>query len=322
MTGFPTRAPIELEERPREQQWLVDTLWGEQAVGIVGGEPKCGKSILALDLAVAVAAGVPCLRHFAPARPGPVLLFAAEDAGHLVRKRLQGIARAAGARFESSPPSGCASRPRPAGRLSPKPPSAAFSRPSPALERRSPNARSANAPQPGTRPSAPSCKGSSGRGASSATPRAATASSQARRTRRRRSTPPTAAALRRPRGSRIPVPPTSRASRRNRLPEPPPRRPGRRQAYAATVRQGGGQPLAGSLLQAMRHSASLPRPHAPAAIEQRDRPATRGVSAVSRQSLIFDPEKTGLGGKSTRQPLETIREIGGQIICETTPRLK
>ena len=101
MNGFPTRAPIELEERPREQQWLVDTLWGEQAVGIVGGEPKCGKSILALDLAVAVAAGVPCLRHFAPARPGPVLLFAAEDAGHLVRKRLQGIARAAGARFET-----------------------------------------------------------------------------------------------------------------------------------------------------------------------------------------------------------------------------
>ena len=26
--GFPTRAPIELEDRPREQQWLVDALWG------------------------------------------------------------------------------------------------------------------------------------------------------------------------------------------------------------------------------------------------------------------------------------------------------
>jgi len=101
MNGFPTRAPVELEDRPREQQWLVDTLWGEQAVGIVGGEPKCGKSILALDLAVAVAAGVPCLRHFTPARPGPVLMFPAEDAGHLVRKRLHGIARAAGARFEA-----------------------------------------------------------------------------------------------------------------------------------------------------------------------------------------------------------------------------
>ena len=101
MTGFPTRAPIELEDRPRQQQWLIDGLWGRQAVGIVGGEPKCGKSFLALDLAVAVAAGVPCLRRFAADQPGPVLLFAAEDAGHIVRARLQGIASAAGARFET-----------------------------------------------------------------------------------------------------------------------------------------------------------------------------------------------------------------------------
>ena len=81
MNGFPTRAPIELEDRPRQEQWLIDGLWGRQAVGIVGGEPKCGKAFLALDLAVAVAAGVPCLRRFAADEPGPVLLFAAEDAG-------------------------------------------------------------------------------------------------------------------------------------------------------------------------------------------------------------------------------------------------
>ena len=101
MNGFPTRAPIELEDRPRRQQWLIDGLWGRQAVGIVGGEPKCGKSFLALDLAVAVAAGVPCLRRFAADEPGPVLLFAAEDAGYIVRARLQGIASAAGTRFET-----------------------------------------------------------------------------------------------------------------------------------------------------------------------------------------------------------------------------
>ena len=101
MKGFPTRTPADLEDRPRHQQWLVDGLWGRHAVGIVGGEPKCGKSFLALDLAVAVAAGVPCLRNFAAERPGPVLLFAAEDAGHIVRTRLQGIARAADADFES-----------------------------------------------------------------------------------------------------------------------------------------------------------------------------------------------------------------------------
>ena len=101
MKGFPTRAPGDLEDRPRQQRWLVDRLWARQAVGIVGGEPKCGRSFLALDLAVAVAAGVPCLRRFAAAQPGPVLMFAAEDAGHIVRSRLAGIARAAGTAFDT-----------------------------------------------------------------------------------------------------------------------------------------------------------------------------------------------------------------------------
>ena len=101
MTGFPTRSPSALEQRPLTQQWLVAGLWGRQAVGIIGGEPKCGKSFLALDLAVAVAAGVPCLRHFETDQPGPVLMFAAEDAGHIVRTRLQGIARAAGTDFDT-----------------------------------------------------------------------------------------------------------------------------------------------------------------------------------------------------------------------------
>ena len=101
MKGFPTRTPADLEDRPSRQQWMIDELWGEQAVGIVGGEPKCGKSFLALDLAVAVAAGVPCLRRFPAEQSGPVLLFAAEDAGHIVRSRLKGIACAAGTRFET-----------------------------------------------------------------------------------------------------------------------------------------------------------------------------------------------------------------------------
>jgi len=98
--GFPTRRAAHLEVRPPTQQWMVEALWSEQGVGIVGGEPKCGKSFLALDLAVAVAAGVPCLRHYRPAGSGAVLLFAAEDAGHIVRTRLEGIASAARTRFE------------------------------------------------------------------------------------------------------------------------------------------------------------------------------------------------------------------------------
>jgi RecA-family ATPase len=73
---------------------LIDELWADAAVGIVGGEPTCCKSFLALDMAVAVAGGVAWLRRFAPKQSGRVLFFAAEDALHVVRERLVGIARA------------------------------------------------------------------------------------------------------------------------------------------------------------------------------------------------------------------------------------
>jgi hypothetical protein len=85
-----------LPTRPEEQLWLVNDLWSEEAVGIVGGEPKCCKTFLALDVAVAVAAGTPCLRRFAVPRPGRVLLYAAEDPLEIVRRRLEGICIAAG----------------------------------------------------------------------------------------------------------------------------------------------------------------------------------------------------------------------------------
>src|ERR1700724_3185163 len=52
--------------------WLVQGLWSDQAVGILGGEPKCCKSFLALDLAVSVASGTHCLRQFPVHRTGPV----------------------------------------------------------------------------------------------------------------------------------------------------------------------------------------------------------------------------------------------------------
>jgi RecA-family ATPase len=94
--NLPTLLAHRLAERPRERDWLIDQLWGDEAVGIVGGEPKSCKSFLALDIAVSVAGGVPCLRRFQPAQTGRVLLFAAEDALHIVRQRLAGIAGAAG----------------------------------------------------------------------------------------------------------------------------------------------------------------------------------------------------------------------------------
>ena len=96
MRPLPVEPAWRLAEEAPAMRWLVTQLWSQHAVGIIGGEPKCCKSFLALDLAVAVAGGVPCLRRFAVTDPGRVLLYAAEDAHPIVRRRLEGIAAAAG----------------------------------------------------------------------------------------------------------------------------------------------------------------------------------------------------------------------------------
>lgn len=91
MSAFPVLLAHRLEAAPPERRWLVEGLWGREAVGIIGGEPKCCKSFLALQLATAVACGQPCLGRFAVKQPGRVLLYAAEDALHVVRDRLLGL---------------------------------------------------------------------------------------------------------------------------------------------------------------------------------------------------------------------------------------
>lgn len=96
MNTLPVQPAYRLSAQAEEQRWLVRDLWSEGAVGIVGGEPKCCKSFLALELAVAVAAGTSALRRFAVPNPGRVLLYAAEDAPHIVRGRLEGICAVAG----------------------------------------------------------------------------------------------------------------------------------------------------------------------------------------------------------------------------------
>ena len=89
--------PEALDQPP----WLVEQLWAHQAVGIIGGAPKCCKTYLALEMALAVASGRPCLGRFHVPQPGPVLIFAAEDAPIQLRARLLGLARARGADFQA-----------------------------------------------------------------------------------------------------------------------------------------------------------------------------------------------------------------------------
>lgn len=87
------------ERCPEQPRWLVEPLWGAGAVGVIGGAPKSCKTWLALEMAVAVASGRPCLGRFTVPQPGPVLFFAAEDTPEQLKRRIHNLARARGADF-------------------------------------------------------------------------------------------------------------------------------------------------------------------------------------------------------------------------------
>jgi RecA-family ATPase len=72
--------------------WLVESLWSEHGVGVIGGAPKSFKTWLALDLAVSVASATPALGHFSVTTRGPVLIYGAEDAPAQLRSRIDMIA--------------------------------------------------------------------------------------------------------------------------------------------------------------------------------------------------------------------------------------
>jgi hypothetical protein len=89
---LPVVRASDLEAPLVQQSWLIERLWTHQAVGIVGGSPKSGKTWLALEMAVSVASGSPCLDTFAVLSPGPVLLYAAEDSAAALRTRVETLA--------------------------------------------------------------------------------------------------------------------------------------------------------------------------------------------------------------------------------------
>jgi hypothetical protein len=97
---LPVVRAVALQGSVHAHSWLIDQLWTDQAVGVVGGSPKSGKTWLALEIAVSVASGTPCLGAFSVRAPGPVLLYAAEDSAAAVRARLKTLARVHALDFE------------------------------------------------------------------------------------------------------------------------------------------------------------------------------------------------------------------------------
>jgi len=90
-TPLPVRHLSDVDPQPADQKWLVESLWFNAGVGILGGGPKLGKTFLAAELSVAVASGCPALGHFASHNPGPVLFFGAEDSPPALRNRFEGL---------------------------------------------------------------------------------------------------------------------------------------------------------------------------------------------------------------------------------------
>jgi len=89
-----------LETPSNRQPWLIEGLWTAEAVGVIGGQPKSGKTTLALDMAVSVASASSCLGTFPVHTPGPVLLYAAEESAATLRCRLQTITSLRGLDFD------------------------------------------------------------------------------------------------------------------------------------------------------------------------------------------------------------------------------
>lgn len=100
---LPIKHAAELSGEADGEYWLIEGLWGKNSTGILGAEPKVGKTWYALDMAVSVATGTPCLRRFPVREPGPVLYYPAEDAEHILRQRVAAIAATIGTTIDQVP---------------------------------------------------------------------------------------------------------------------------------------------------------------------------------------------------------------------------
>ena len=90
---FPIRHVTDIERAP-EQPWLIEQLWFAAGVGILGGQPKLGKTFVAAELSLAVAGGSAAFGRFATHLSGPVLFYGPEDGSAALRRRFEALALA------------------------------------------------------------------------------------------------------------------------------------------------------------------------------------------------------------------------------------
>ncbi len=81
-------ADVQPDDSPR---WLIQDIWAWQGTGVLSAAPKCGKTWLALGMAVAVASGTPFLGRYPVNRRGPALLISPEMSDAALAARIGGI---------------------------------------------------------------------------------------------------------------------------------------------------------------------------------------------------------------------------------------
>jgi len=81
-----------LAQPAQAELWTVEGVWSYDAHGLIAGEPKTYKSLVATDLAVSVASGTPFLGRFEVPETGPVIIIQEENTVGMMKDRLEKIA--------------------------------------------------------------------------------------------------------------------------------------------------------------------------------------------------------------------------------------
>lgn len=81
-----------VQRQIHKPMWMVEGVWSEGAHGVLAGEPKTFKSVIATDLAMSVASGTRFLNHFDVPQTGPVIMIQKENDEGMVQDRVQRIA--------------------------------------------------------------------------------------------------------------------------------------------------------------------------------------------------------------------------------------
>jgi hypothetical protein len=93
----------EINPRPPDAVWLVENIWLGMGVGILGGQPKAGKTYLAAEIALAVATGLHALGAYPTHKTGPVLFYGPEDGLEVLRSRFDDLAPIRGFDIDTVP---------------------------------------------------------------------------------------------------------------------------------------------------------------------------------------------------------------------------